>query len=75
MASSVGGYGVSPMGSHGVVYQSVCLSVGWSVGRNQSVSVSRKKEKNVFPVTGRLVMICKREESRRLYKYRKMPRQ
>jgi len=31
----VGGYGVSPMGSHGAVSQSVSLSV-------------RKKEKNVF---------------------------
>jgi len=31
----VGGYGVSPMGSHGAVSLSVCLSV-------------RKKEKNVF---------------------------
>ena len=58
------GYGVSPMGSHGVVGLSVSLSVsqsvGQSVGRNQSVKQSvRKKEKNVFPVTGRLVIICK----------------
>jgi len=67
----VGGYGVSPMGSHGTV----CQSVGWLVGRNQSVSVSRKKEKNVFPITGRLVMICKEGGKPKLYKYRKMPRQ
>ena len=44
-----------------------------SISQLVSLSVI-KKEKNVFPVTGRVVMICKEEGSRRLYKYRKMPR-
>jgi len=36
---------------------SVSLSVGQSVGRNQSVKQSvRKKEKSVFPVTGKVVI-------------------
>ena len=57
---------------------SVGLSVGRSVGRLVSQLV-RKKEKSVFPVTGRFV-ICiiegrRKEGSQRLYKYRKMPRQ
>jgi len=45
---------------------SVCLSVGRSVGRNQSVEQSvRKKEKSVFPVTGRVVIYMYVIEGRR----------
>jgi len=41
------------------------------IRRKQS---GRKKEKNVSPVTGRFVIIYKKEGSQRLCKYRKMPR-
>jgi hypothetical protein len=46
----VGGYDLSLIGSHGAVGLSVCLSVGRSVGRNQSVVKQsvRREEKNVF---------------------------
>ena len=43
------------MGSHGAVGLSVCLSVGWSVGRNQSVvirkAVSKKERKECILVS------------------------
>ena len=56
---------------------SVGLSVGRSVGRSVSQLV-RKKEKSVFLVTGRFVIYIiegrRKEESQRLYKYRKMLR-
>jgi len=48
------------------VYLSVCRSVSRSVGRNQSVEQSvRKKEKSVFPVTGRVVISMYIIEGRR----------
>jgi hypothetical protein len=48
--TTMGGYGVSLIGSHGAVSQSVSQSVGWSVGRNQLVGKQsvRRKEKNIF---------------------------
>ena len=56
------GYGVSQIGKSRY-YLLVCLSVyrsvGRSVGRSESIirkQSVRKKEKNVFPVTGRLVI-------------------
>jgi len=72
----VGGYDLSKIGK--VTVLSVSLLVGRSVGRSVSQLV-RKKEKSVFPVTGRVVIYMydrgKKEGSRRLYKYRKMLRQ
>ena len=57
------GYGVSQIGSHGAVGLSVGRSVSQSVGCNQSVEQSvKREEKNVFPVTGRFVMMRKRTE-------------
>ena len=53
----MGGYDLSKIGKS-QCYQLVSQSVGRSVGRNQSVEQSvRKKEKSVFPVTGKVV-IC-----------------
>ena len=74
----MGGYDLSKMESHSAVSLSVGRSVGRSVGQLVSQSV-RKKEKSVFPVTGKVVISIyanrgKKEGSRRLYKYRKMPR-
>ena len=58
------------------VSQSVSLSVGRSVGHNQlkviSKAVCKKGKKRMY--SGRFVII-KKEGSRRLHKYRKMPRQ
>jgi len=49
----VGGYGVSLIGSYGVVSQSVSLSICRSVGRNQSEviskTVSKKERKECIP--------------------------
>jgi hypothetical protein len=46
----VGGYDLSLIGSQGAVCLSIGRSVGWSVGRNQSVGKQsvRREEKNVF---------------------------
>ena len=74
----MGGYDLSKMGKSQCC-QSVYLSVGRSVGQSVSYNqLVRKKEKSVFLVTGKVVMYMydrgKKEGSRRLYKYRKMPR-
>jgi len=57
------------------VSQSVCLSVGQSVGHNQlkviSKAVCKKEKKRIY--SGRFVM-SKKEGSRRLDIYRKTPR-
>jgi len=65
----VGGYDLSKIGKS-QCRQSVSLSVGRSVGQSVSQSVSynqseRKKEKSVFPVTGKVVIYIYIIEGRR----------
>jgi len=62
------------------VSQSVCLSVGRSVGHNQSKVISKavckKGKKRMY--SGRFVIVYKvrrKGGKPKLYKYRKMPRQ
>jgi hypothetical protein len=66
----VGGKGLSQMGSHGAVSLSVCRSVGRSVVSISRKAVSKKERKECILV-GRH---DKKEGSRRLDIYRKMPR-